>query len=353
MGCLASLKAALCRLREVTMLRQGYGRSATMQSAEKNHPNRVSPAHGVCQPSSILRQGYGRFATILLLILTFSVVALATPGTNENNKPKKPVKLSGLDAIGLPGESSTIRAKLERRGLLGANKDLKGFVLEFYRDDTLLAARTTDDEGFAHLDIPAPKQGRTKITVRFPGRGKYGSAKAIAYVYSFDPQKPGMLIDIDHTIADIRSLEFLVTDNVDIPALPQAPEVLTRLSARFNIIFLTAREDAFANKTRAWLELRKFSPAPVVYWDIGQSPLLGSQYKDKAIRSLQKRLRGLRIGVGDKISDARVYVKHGLRAFIITPRNIQNELPLGAAWIASWKEIEQLLEKEPVTSSVD
>lgn len=317
-----------------------------MRSAEKNNPGRVSPGPDSRQLPSILRQGYGRSATALLLILIFALVATVALGTNENDKPKKAVKLTGLDAIALPGEPATLRAKLEKHGLLGANKDLKGFVLEFYRDGSLLATRTTDDEGFAHLDISAPQQGRAKIIIRFPGRAKYESSEASAYIYSFDPQKPGMLVDIDHTIADINSLAFLVTPNSSIPTLPQAPEVLTRLSQRFTIIFLTAREDAFANKTRAWLELCKFPPGPVIYKDIGQSPLLASRYKDKAIKALQKRVRGLRIGVGDKIEDARVYVKHDLRAFIIAPHNIQDKLPPGATWVASWNEIEHLLEKE-------
>jgi hypothetical protein len=307
-----------------------------MRSADKSNPGRARPGRSNSRPllTPLLIIG------VLLLIVT-------TSGANGNPKGKKQVKMTGLDAIALPGQPAVIRAKLERHGLLGANKDLKGFVLEFYRGEALVGTRTTDDEGFAHLEIPAPERGRTEIVARFPGTGAYESNEARAYAYSFDPQKPGMLVDIDHTIADISWLEFLAADNSKIPTLPEAPEVLTRLSTRFNIIFLTAREDAFADKTRAWLELRKFPPAPVIYKDIGQSPLLASRYKDKAIKSLQKRLQGLQIGVGDKREDAHVYVKHGLRAFIIGPHDIQDKLPAGATWVTSWEEIEKLADKEP------
>jgi hypothetical protein len=283
-----------------------------MRSADKSNPGRARPGRSNSRPllTPLLIIG------VLLLIVT-------TSGANGNPKGKKQVKMTGLDAIALPGQPAVIRAKLERHGLLGANKDLKGFVLEFYRGEALVGTRTTDDEGFAHLEIPAPERGRTEIVARFPGTGAYESNEARAYAYSFDPQKPGMLVDIDHTIADISWLEFLAADNSKIPTLPEAPEVLTRLSTR------------------------KFPPAPVIYKDIGQSPLLASRYKDKAIKSLQKRLQGLQIGVGDKREDAHVYVKHGLRAFIIGPHDIQDKLPAGATWVTSWEEIEKLADKEP------
>ena len=48
-----------------------------------------------------------------------------------------------------------------------------------------------------------------------------------------------------------------------IPALPGAVETLATLARRYRIIYLTGRDHAFYNKTRAWLEGGGFPEGPL------------------------------------------------------------------------------------------
>jgi hypothetical protein len=70
-----------------------------------------------------------------------------------------------------------------------------------------------------------------------------------------------MVVDIDHTIADISWPGLLLFPSRKVRPMPYAPQVLRELSERYDIIFLTRRGDILLEKTRTWLALNATSAA--------------------------------------------------------------------------------------------
>src|SRR5262245_60600645 len=136
------------------------------------------------------------------------------------------------------------------------------------------------------------------------------------------PERPVLIVDIDDTIvrrgggSSIR-LWAHVGYRGDRP-LEGAPQALRLLAGRWNLIFLTARDDSLRNPTLDWLGSHGFPQAPVVFSD---SYLYGEKsradFKQGAIRRLLEKGFKPGWGIGDKASDMVAYRENGLRTILI------------------------------------
>jgi hypothetical protein len=254
---------------------------------------------------------------------------------------KTDAHLSGYDVLALPGEAAVLRAKAEKRSRVRFRPDIKGETLEFHAGGKLLGSATTDGDGVAALPHRFAKPGRYIVTVRFGAKSKYAAEDALL-VAVCDAKTRLIVCDIDHTIADVSAAKFIFKKNENVPALPGSPEALARLAKHAQIVYITARDDAFLRKTRDWLALRKFPRAPVFFWDFGGKKLSHAKYKTGEIAAIKKRFPNTVAGVGDKVSDARAYLANGLRAVIIGSER-DDDLPAKAVWVKTWSDAEKHL----------
>ncbi|MFH1730278.1 MAG: hypothetical protein ABIF82_01335 [Planctomycetota bacterium] len=276
-------------------------------------------------------------------ITLFVAVALfGGPCALAQDVEKKKAYVQGYDVLALPGEEVALRAKAERGNRLALRPDIEGATLEFYGGGKLLGSAKTDDDGIAAITRKYEKPWRHFVTVKFGAKSKYRANEAALLVDVCDAKTRFIVCDIDHTIADVSATKFVFKKNENVPALPGSPEALARLSIHYNIIYVTARDDAFLRKTKDWLALRKFPHGPVFFWDfLGKEPS-HEKYKTREIADLKKRFPNIVAGVGDKVSDANAYLANGLNAIIIGPER-DDGLPAKAIWVKTWAEIEKLL----------
>lgn len=256
------------------------------------------------------------------------------------------------DALALPGERVELRARLQMGDLL---KSKAGCVVRFLRDGQLYKAAETDDDGVAVVTFVPEEPGVYRFTAElspngFPDAPPPPQKLLVACRRS---DEPIIIVDLDKTL--VASGFHLVLIGEPEP-MPDSPRVMQRLTEKHSVIYLTHRPDYFGPKSKAWLGKHNYPSGPVLLSDIGGFFSGSAAFKTKVIRRLRSRFKNIRIGIGDKVSDAKSYHENGIRAFLIIeiPQAATAEqlrvlaksletLPDQVQVVTSWSQIENAL----------
>jgi len=294
--------------------------------------------------ATLLRSRWLVWAILASLVLAAAVGPWLASAEEKKKEPN--AYITGFDVLALPGKKVPLRAKLERHGLLGLQPDVHGDTLHFFLGDRLLGSEKTKGDGIAEVSFEPPGPGQHQITVRLDGKSKYRADDAPLIVAVYPPETRFFVTDIDHTVADISAVEFLLKPNEKVPVVKDSVEVLGRLSSRYVILYVTARDEAFTRKTREWLVMKQFPRGPVFFWDFLGADLSHRRYKTALIANLKKSFPNIAAGAGDLPEDGQAYLDNKMRAFVITSEPKNDDIPKGAEPVAGWKEIEAALEKK-------
>ncbi len=153
-----------------------------------------------------------------------------------------------------------------------------------------------------------------------------------------NPNHPVIIVDIDHTIADVSGWKFLFLDYKEVKQLPDASKYLTLLGQQFQIIYLTARHEYLKERTYKWLEYNSFPKAPVLFWNLADFPFWSEDYKTQRIGELKKQFGRILFGVGDKKTDMKAYLSNNLYSFIFN-ENVEKRPRVEI--VKNWQEIYQ------------
>jgi len=280
----------------------------------------------------------------VLLILAILLVLGAT-GFLLLPPQRYAVKLTAYDSLIKPGEKCHLSAKLEHDGPLGVNPDMRGYELAFEGKPFGRRTARTGRDGVAtvEIELDAAAGTRFSVDVVFSGSTRHQPAAAAAEVFIWSEKARILVTDIDHTISDFSQLKVPFVDNQNIPILPDADVVLSRLSRDYHIVYLSARDDALYGKTKAWLKLHAFPPGPFFCRDyrIGQSQ---EAFKTQFLAGFTQRFTHVEVGVGDRPSDAHTYLSVGMQSIMIDPEG-KKSFPEGTIVVGSWKEVERRLMK--------
>jgi hypothetical protein len=276
--------------------------------------------------------------------VALAVLLLLGTACRGEDEPDR-ARLQAFDVLARPGEKVTLRAKLEREGILGIDPNLHGVTLVFRLAGKELGRARTADEGIASLAFTVPEGGRAdlRVEVSLAEGSEYAAASSTLLIAVRDGKRPILVTDIDNTIANVSTLGFLGKSPEEIPELPGAAAALGRLAERFDVVYLTARDEHFVEATRRWLALRKFPAGPVFFRDLSLATLSARKYKTEALAALKKAWPTMKVGVGDRTEDAQAYLANELDAILIG----DDDLPEGAKRVASWAEIEKMLAEAP------
>jgi len=153
---------------------------------------------------------------------------------------------------------------------------------------------------------------------------------------------PSIVVDIDDTICYRlpRWLRCIGWFWICRP-MPGAADVLGHLHRRYGITYVTARNRYRTRETKWWLRRNGFPVDNVPFrfrthlWQNYRS------FKQQAIRGLQKAGAPLRLGIGDRRSDAEAYQSCGLHVILMTDHQC-GTVPVHRA--KGWHEIPDLVE---------
>jgi phosphatidate phosphatase APP1 len=255
------------------------------------------------------------------------------------------LKVTAFDTLGSPDQEIALRAKVERDGPGLFNPDLRGRRLQFLARPWLEREAVTDHEGTATIAVMAPAApGRHDVTSSVARGQGLANAEATVRLFLWPADSTILVTDVDHTVSNLSEPLVPVTPNRDIPPLPGAVESLERLAHAYRVVYLSARDDLLYNKTRAWLQDKRFPDGPLFCRDyyVGQSQ---AGFKTRLLADLKKRFPKVVVGVGDRASDAEAYLANGMAAYLIDPES-KGRFPAGSIAVRSWAEVEKrLLEK--------
>jgi len=256
--------------------------------------------------------------------------------------------LKGFDSLHLVGEKNELRAKLELKGFLTLNPNVGQELVQFWSESELLGeSKTLDVSGIATLSLPPLSVGTHSFKLTLKEDSRYKVHPATLTVAVISSEQPILISDIDHTILDAGYIEAFLKKNIRLKPLKDAPESLQELSKKYQILYITSREEFLTNKTRRWLSLRGFPLGPIFFWDLlGKDvPIHHAKYKMELVKNLKKRFPNIVVGIGDRAGDAIAYLENGIRAYIM-PSGKQ-EFPPETVFISGWKEIISLLNEDP------
>lgn len=236
----------------------------------------------------------------------------------------KTVVATGHDSVTTPGRAVDLEAKFEGGGWRFWRPDLKDRAVTLRIAGRTLAART-DRDGVARAQVSAPAPGVYPIESSLdeaPGTIAHGR------LFVLDPLKPTAVVDIDGTLSDMNEL-LVPFFGHKAKAFPGSPELLRDLARTHQIVYLTARDDAFDKKSREFLAHHNFPDGPVLYNDLGltskaELAQLRSKnhgaFKLQVIRGLQARGVNVVLGIGNAETDAYAYEQAGIPSYIQTKK---------------------------------
>ena len=222
-----------------------------------------------------------------------------------------------FDALACPGQTVDLTARLLS---VKEHEPLDGAEIEFLKADRPVGRAVTDEDGYARVSWKVPKVGDYVFTakvVKVP-RSKYKPMlqcpPASLLVAARKRKTKFIVIDLDHTV--VASGFFRVLFGGAKP-MPDAATTIRELAKKHGIIYLTHRPDLLMVKSKNWLEAHNFPRAPLLVSKLRQAFGDSGKFKTTRIKALRKRFPYIRVGIGDKLSDAQAYVANGLRAYLI------------------------------------
>lgn len=266
----------------------------------------------------------------------FLVALLALPAAAERDT----ARILAFDAVTPPGRAVTLTIKLERDNLL--HRDLEHVPVVFAKGEKTLGSAKTGDDGIATLEWTPPHgdPAMHEIAVSLAPEAKYAAPAVTLRVFVRDPKRPVLVVDLDGTVCAAGAIDVATKDPKDLPAMAGSAEALVALSKRYDILYLTARDDGLFARSRAWLDLEGFPAAPLLVRDVKLTTLSAERFKKKRLLAL-KQDYNLVAGVGDRDEDGDAYLAAGMKALLVG----SGSTPEGAQRFDDWAPIRAELEK--------
>lgn len=233
------------------------------------------------------------------------------------------------------GEAATLHVEVERRWLTFVDPPMADAEVVI---DGVGRARTGPD-GIASFALGVLPAGTHRFKVRMNRRPPEAMVRVV------ERETPVIVVDIDHTIADVSPQGFIFRKVQNVRPVVGSREALDELATSMQILYLTARDHIFTRKTKLWLRAAEFPEAPVYlrkgtrFWSA--SP---QDHKIERLKEVRRRFPNVRWGVGDKPGDIAAYRAHSIRPILLAasrPLGVPEDVPC----LPDWKSILELIRK--------
>lgn len=199
------------------------------------------------------------------------------------------------------------------------------------------ATAVTGADGFARLDLGLRPEGQHRWTVSVAGRA------APVLVRVLPRESPVFITDIDETISGSTPFGFIVKPVGWVRPIPGAVAALQEIARRYPLLYLTARDHRYTEKTKRWLALKGFPEAPVFLRKATRFTTLPARHhKVRRLAALKQDFPAIAWGIGDKAGDVEAYASAGIRPILFAHRR-PPEIPDSVPCLADWDSILKLV----------
>jgi len=263
-----------------------------------------------------------------------------------------------FDTLAYPHRPVDLAVRLQSAGDMEL-PGIPGVTVGFYRGARLVVLGRTDKDGLARVSWTPPAAGDHEFSVKVLSlpddipdalRNVDRLTPAPLLVAARDRAARFVVIDLDHTVVDSSFFRVLF---VGARPVPDSVRVTGRIARSFSIVYLTHRPDLLTRKSKSWLREHGYPRGPLLVSRLEQAFGDSGMFKTARLAALRKSFPNVRIGIGDKPSDAQAYVDNGLTAFLLphykdkpkdlrkTARQIRALRGAGRLNVVeSWREIE-------------
>ncbi len=244
--------------------------------------------------------------------------------------------LSVDDAAVMSGEKTHLVAYLERDAVLGIRRSVEHVKVRFFADDREVGEDDTDKDGRASVHVLVPPDVQRFTARAFVERRQLYAA---GEVVTWNRRRVIIAVDVDHTIAQTDYKELLLDkDEDEISPLKRSVKTLNTLTQDYHVLYLTARPRFLRDKTRAWLREKGFPEGPLLTAEGVRQTVRSERFKRGKLHELRGYWPTLRIGIGNKASDAEAYGANEMLAIILETRE-HEERARHAIVLRDWKMV--------------
>jgi hypothetical protein len=232
--------------------------------------------------------------------------------------------LRASDALVEAGQETTLEAGI---GTGIKQEGLQDKRIQFSLGEALLGEVRTDAAGKAALkwkvpEKPADHRIRARLHPDDPMPEPVGEVEIFVAARAKDTRI--VITDLDRTV--VASGFFSVLAGMAKP-MPGAAVVLGRLAKDHTVVYLTHRPDFLAPSSKRWLTENGFPAGPVLTSTMGTLISGSGPYKTGRLAAMKKTFPNVLVGIGDKMSDAKVYADNGVRPILIVQPDWSEDEP--------------------------
>jgi len=220
------------------------------------------------------------------------------------------------DVVFPKNQPAELAAAVDRQTAVIFTKGVGATPVEFFVDDQKVAQAETDKEGRA-VGQGVVVEGRQNFKSRAHLYGKWVESEG--RLYSWDPAKPAIAVDIDETLSLSQYINIIWGDGLVSKPLPGSPEGVRQLAKEYQIIYWSIRPRFMYERTRKWLEKYGFPDGPMLFTDSFHAAFHQTERKRVMLKELREKWPNVRIAVGDKLADVVSCHDTGILPVIVNP----------------------------------
>jgi len=231
--------------------------------------------------------------------------------------------LLARDLLATPGEEVTLQASL--RG--GFRLDgVEGVRIQFHLDERRVDEVTSDGDGNVQTRWTAPAEpGDYRVRVRVkpddqPAEEDRQVEPARLLVSVRKAETPLAVVDLDKTLV-ASGFATVLLGGASAEPMAGSQAVLARLAKTYTIVYLTHRPDFLGPTSKNWLDTHGYPAGPVLTSTLGGLLEGSGTFKTERLNALKKTFANLKVGIGDKVSDAQAYAALGMTSILIPDVN--------------------------------
>jgi hypothetical protein len=229
--------------------------------------------------------------------------------------------LTAPDQVAPAGGEVRAVVRLQRHEFLRLTPAVEEAVLRFRATGGPVRAGYTDEDGYAGVNVPAPREpGRYALSIAY--QDDYGDELSDAVpLYVWEPQTRIVAVDADCLRPPVES--------------PQAPEALRKIAQDARILYLTRADVDEHGRLHYRLQRWGYPDGPVLLWQRRRWRLVEGkwripkiEFEDRLVNQLselRKDFPGLATGVCECELAAKAFAEAGLETILVGDAEVPSQ----------------------------
>lgn len=270
---------------------------------------------------------------LLLMVLPPPVIAARTSAS-----------LIAFDQLVQPHHTIQLKVRLVTTGLSLIRRPISGERIEFILKGRSLGQTLTGGDGLAVRHFTPTKPGLYVVTARLVQSPRYEAEPAELIVACQIVSYPIFLVHLSSTKTPGKPppIPFISTPTAS--AMPEAATVLSKLSRRYQILYLESGHEALLPAARTDLMDQGFPRAPLFVWrPPGETVSRTDWFTERLQEMKDEGWVNLSAGISRSVLDAEGLTRMKIEAIVMADEDDDLELPKGAKKVTNWKAVASVL----------